>query len=267
MPRTPKLFAGLSIANGLATLITAVVFAAGDYGAFRPQDSGAFRAIAGLLVAFAAIACLAFVGAAFRRNLVLIAGLSVVVAAANGVLALSPFHVPQSMHALTIVTSGLAFLAAVTEPPTVAFLGRSRSWPVRLMLLGSSAGGVALMGVGRYEFGPGDLDAQRAAGLAIAITGLTLFAVGTGAAVTGGLGRARFRPSLMVVSAATCFATIVVGVADLHREGVGRGSFAEVGNPWSGLFWLLLTATLVSAVILAGFHTMREPADHRLPTA
>lgn len=256
MPRTPRLLVGLSIVNGLLTLIAAIVFAAGPYGAFRPQDSGAFRSIGGLLVAFAALACIAFTVAANQGHRGLIAGLSIIDAIANTVFLLSPFHVPHEIHLLVIFSSLVVFVVAITETPGAS--ARIPTWSAVMILFGSMVGGTALIGVGRFTFYPGAIDSQAIAGLAIALAGLTLFAVGTGGAVAG---RFDLQPNALLVAATAgaCVAAIVTGLQDLNREGVGYESFAAVGTPWSARFWILITAMLVSGLLLgAGPSPTRE---------
>ena len=259
MSKTSRLLTALCLANGCLTLVTATTFATGDYGAFRPQDSGAFRPIAGLLVAFAAVACLAFGAAAARGNLVTIAGLAGFVAIANGIFFLSPFHVPRAFHMLTAVVSTLVLLIALTEMSQPTRIGPF--WPVWMILLGAAVGGVALLAVGRYEFAPGDMDPKRAAGIVLAILGLTLFAVGTGAVARSRLLDPSVRPALLAGTATACGAAIWTGIRDVQNAGVGLRSFAEVGNPWSGRFWLLLAATLITATALGGLlNSERHPS-------
>src|SRR5436309_2592816 len=83
MTRVERTLAALAVANGATALVAAIVFATGNYGAFRPQDSGGFQQIAGLLVAYAAVSFVCFVGAATGRRWDIVASLSAIVALGN----------------------------------------------------------------------------------------------------------------------------------------------------------------------------------------
>lgn len=265
MPRNPKLLAGLSLANGILTLITATVFALGRFGSFGATLTGGFRSIGGLLVVFAAITFLTFCAGPLllpdRRAVALIGGMAFVDGLANAFFVvgrLAGFYVPEALHWLNGMLCALVVFLAVIELVTSARdPERLAPWPVAVALAGSSVGGVALLaGIGRYEWAMGVQDRLAIAGssIAVAIIGLTLFALGTGG-VTGALiGRdgmpgARFLGALIIASVLLCGATVRVAVGDVDAASI-RGALRPPADPWSGAFWVLLTATLASAIML-----------------